>query len=184
MLDFPEKQFRIEWTAKHAWDHTATKFHLYYDWLTLPQVIVWLLTNSRGRHRWPIFSASRQHLQPGAIWGSGLRHWHQVCLDSLTRILRKSPNISPVGQQCQQKRAWYVWLSSRLMVSTRKIYSSSQTHLVSKWCLLISQHQHFLTIQLVLFVMIAVVTVDGEQTHTTTVIKKTLNPYWNESFDV
>jgi len=27
-------------------------------------------------------------------------------------------------------------------------------------------------------------TVDGEQTKTTTVIKKTLNPYWNESFDV
>lgn len=31
---------------------------------------------------------------------------------------------------------------------------------------------------------IAVVTVDGEQTHTTTVMKKTLNPYWNESFDL
>ncbi|RHZ66601.1 hypothetical protein Glove_306g8 [Diversispora epigaea] len=30
----------------------------------------------------------------------------------------------------------------------------------------------------------AVVTVDGEQTHTTSVIKKNLNPYWNESFDV
>ncbi|CAG8539950.1 78_t:CDS:10 [Ambispora leptoticha] len=30
----------------------------------------------------------------------------------------------------------------------------------------------------------AVVTVDGEQTQTTSVIKKTLNPYWNESFDV
>ncbi|EEB08801.1 HECT-type ubiquitin-protein ligase E3 Pub1 [Schizosaccharomyces japonicus yFS275] len=30
----------------------------------------------------------------------------------------------------------------------------------------------------------AVLTVDGEQTHTTTVIKKTLNPYWNESFEV
>ncbi|GAA5896249.1 hypothetical protein JCM8208_001824 [Rhodotorula glutinis] len=30
----------------------------------------------------------------------------------------------------------------------------------------------------------AVVTVDGEQTMTTTAIKKTLNPYWNESFDV
>ncbi|KAF9127760.1 hypothetical protein BGW39_005652 [Mortierella sp. 14UC] len=30
----------------------------------------------------------------------------------------------------------------------------------------------------------AVVTVDGDQTHTTTVMKKTLNPYWNESFDV
>ncbi|TPX44170.1 hypothetical protein SeLEV6574_g04666 [Synchytrium endobioticum] len=30
----------------------------------------------------------------------------------------------------------------------------------------------------------AVVTVDGEQTHTTTVIKKSLNPYWNESFDI
>ncbi|KAI8647384.1 E3 ubiquitin-protein ligase RSP5 [Parasitella parasitica] len=30
----------------------------------------------------------------------------------------------------------------------------------------------------------AVVTVDGEQTHTTTVMKKTLNPYWNESFDL
>ncbi|CAI2172982.1 11836_t:CDS:10 [Funneliformis geosporum] len=30
----------------------------------------------------------------------------------------------------------------------------------------------------------AVVTVDGEQTHTTSVIKKTLNPYWNESFDI
>jgi Ca2+-dependent lipid-binding protein len=28
----------------------------------------------------------------------------------------------------------------------------------------------------------AVVTVDGQQTKSTTVIKKTLNPYWNESF--
>lgn len=25
---------------------------------------------------------------------------------------------------------------------------------------------------------------DAEQTHTTSVIKKTLNPYWNESFDM
>lgn len=32
--------------------------------------------------------------------------------------------------------------------------------------------------------LLAVVTVDGEQTHTTTVMKKTLNPYWNESFDL
>jgi Ca2+-dependent lipid-binding protein len=30
----------------------------------------------------------------------------------------------------------------------------------------------------------AVITVDSEQTHTTSVIKKTLNPYWNEQFDV
>lgn len=30
----------------------------------------------------------------------------------------------------------------------------------------------------------AVLTVDAEQTHTTSVIKKTLNPYWNESFDM
>ncbi|KAH0613256.1 uncharacterized protein H6S33_009636 [Morchella sextelata] len=30
----------------------------------------------------------------------------------------------------------------------------------------------------------AVVTVDGEQTRSTAVIKKTLNPYWNESFDL
>ncbi|KAG9302523.1 hypothetical protein G9A89_007227 [Geosiphon pyriformis] len=30
----------------------------------------------------------------------------------------------------------------------------------------------------------AVVTVDGEQTQTTSVIKKTLNPYWNESFEL
>ncbi|KAF8201515.1 hypothetical protein BJ912DRAFT_945571 [Pholiota molesta] len=30
----------------------------------------------------------------------------------------------------------------------------------------------------------AIITVDGEQTNTTSVIKKTLNPYWNESFDV
>ncbi|CAE6507946.1 unnamed protein product [Rhizoctonia solani] len=30
----------------------------------------------------------------------------------------------------------------------------------------------------------AVITVDSEQTHTTSVIKKTLNPYWNENFDV
>ncbi|KIJ27445.1 hypothetical protein M422DRAFT_271426, partial [Sphaerobolus stellatus SS14] len=30
----------------------------------------------------------------------------------------------------------------------------------------------------------AVITVDAEQTHTTTVIKKTLNPYWNENFDI
>jgi E3 ubiquitin-protein ligase NEDD4 len=29
-----------------------------------------------------------------------------------------------------------------------------------------------------------VITVDAEQTHTTSVIKKTLNPYWNESFDI
>lgn len=27
-------------------------------------------------------------------------------------------------------------------------------------------------------------TVGGEQTHTTSVIKKTLNPYWNEPFDL
>lgn len=27
-------------------------------------------------------------------------------------------------------------------------------------------------------------TVGGEQTHTTSVIKKTLNPYWNEIFDL
>ncbi|KAF8334176.1 uncharacterized protein EI90DRAFT_3051375 [Cantharellus anzutake] len=30
----------------------------------------------------------------------------------------------------------------------------------------------------------AVITVDAEQTHTTSIIKKTLNPYWNEGFDV
>ncbi|KAL7420115.1 hypothetical protein Q5752_005081 [Cryptotrichosporon argae] len=30
----------------------------------------------------------------------------------------------------------------------------------------------------------AIVTVDGEQMHTTSVIKKTLNPYWNENFDI
>ncbi|KAJ3014470.1 hypothetical protein HKX48_005129 [Thoreauomyces humboldtii] len=30
----------------------------------------------------------------------------------------------------------------------------------------------------------AVVTVDGEQTHTTFPVKRTLNPYWNESFDI
>jgi C2 domain len=30
----------------------------------------------------------------------------------------------------------------------------------------------------------AVITVDAEQTHTTFVIQKTLNPYWNESFDM
>lgn len=35
-----------------------------------------------------------------------------------------------------------------------------------------------------IFSVLAVVTVDGEQTHTTTVMKKTLNPYWNESFDL
>jgi hypothetical protein len=30
----------------------------------------------------------------------------------------------------------------------------------------------------------AVATLGGEQTKTTTVIKRTLNPYWNESFDL
>jgi E3 ubiquitin-protein ligase NEDD4 len=30
----------------------------------------------------------------------------------------------------------------------------------------------------------AVIMVDSKQTHTTSVIKKTLNPYWNEHFDV
>lgn len=30
----------------------------------------------------------------------------------------------------------------------------------------------------------AVATIGGEQTKTTQVIKKTLNPYWNESFDM
>lgn len=30
----------------------------------------------------------------------------------------------------------------------------------------------------------AVATIGGEQTQTTSVIKKTLNPYWNEAFDL
>lgn len=30
----------------------------------------------------------------------------------------------------------------------------------------------------------AIVSVDGEQIHTTSVIKRTLNPYWNENFDM
>lgn len=30
----------------------------------------------------------------------------------------------------------------------------------------------------------AVATINGEQTKTTTVSKRTLNPYWNESFDL
>jgi Ca2+-dependent lipid-binding protein len=30
----------------------------------------------------------------------------------------------------------------------------------------------------------AVATIGGEQTKTTSVIKKTLNPYWNEVFDM
>jgi E3 ubiquitin-protein ligase NEDD4 len=30
----------------------------------------------------------------------------------------------------------------------------------------------------------AVATIGGEQTHTTSVIRKTLNPYWNETFDL
>jgi E3 ubiquitin-protein ligase NEDD4 len=30
----------------------------------------------------------------------------------------------------------------------------------------------------------AVATLGGEQTKTTSVIKRTLNPYWNESFDM
>lgn len=30
----------------------------------------------------------------------------------------------------------------------------------------------------------AILTVDGEQTHTTKVIKKSVNPYWNEGFEV
>ena len=30
----------------------------------------------------------------------------------------------------------------------------------------------------------AVILVDSEQTHTTSVIKQTLQPYWNEHFDV
>lgn len=30
----------------------------------------------------------------------------------------------------------------------------------------------------------AVATIGGEQTKTTAVIKRTLNPYWNESFDL
>jgi E3 ubiquitin-protein ligase NEDD4 len=30
----------------------------------------------------------------------------------------------------------------------------------------------------------AVATVNGEQTKSSTVVKKTLNPYWNEPFDM
>ena len=30
----------------------------------------------------------------------------------------------------------------------------------------------------------ALITVDSEQTHTTSAVEKTLNPYWNEHFNV
>lgn len=47
---------------------------------------------------------------------------------------------------------------------------------------IIKMYTFFVCLTVTYFV--AVVTVDGEQTHTTTVMKKTLNPYWNESFDL
>jgi E3 ubiquitin-protein ligase NEDD4 len=43
---------------------------------------------------------------------------------------------------------------------------------------------HRRALLILLHIYLAVVNIDGAQTHTTTVMKKTLNPYWNESFDL
>jgi hypothetical protein len=38
-------------------------------------------------------------------------------------------------------------------------------------------------VSLTLFNLVNACRIDGEQTHSTAVIKKTLNPYWNETFN-
>lgn len=87
-------------------------------------------------------------------------------------------------EQCRirHKRERSVLRLLQQMGSSKRIsFSNCLTHLVWYICLVSIllkwiqvNHVHIL----------AVVTVDGEQTHTTTVMKKTLNPYWNESFDL
>ena len=62
----------------------------------------------------------------------------------------------------------------------RKIYSLKCPTLLVLTLIFSNVNVYILNI----FSVLAVVTVDGEQTHTTTVMKKTLNPYWNESFDL
>lgn len=81
--------------------------------------------------------------------------------------------------RARHKPEQFGWLSLQLMaLSRRTCFSNYQTHSVC-----IDNDNYFIPIELNVS-LIAVVTVDGEQTHTTTVMKKTLNPYWNESFDL
>jgi len=59
------------------------------------------------------------------------------------------------------------------------------TNVMSFVCGLFQPNKNFVLIQTAGFPdPFAVATLGGEQTKTTTVIKRTLNPYWNESFDL
>lgn len=68
------------------------------------------------------------------------------------------------------------------------VYTREMSFVSGKNCLHIPYHTtpcHVLTASCAGFPdPFAVATIGGEQTRTTGVIKKTLNPYWNESFDM
>lgn len=66
----------------------------------------------------------------------------------------------------------------------RRMGYTNEMFFVCRPLVLIVRHSCQLTTSIGFPDPFAVATVGGEQTHTTSVIKKTLNPYWNEIFDL
>ena len=70
-------------------------------------------------------------------------------------------------------------LQSSLLMASTNVMSSVSRRAVSEHCV-----RRLIHLSIGFPDPFAVATIGGEQTRTTSVIKKTLNPYWNESFDM